>query len=206
MIDLHAWATPNGFKVAILLEELGLSYRYHPVDITRGEQDAPSFRAISPSGKIPVIVERASGLCLMESGAITLHLAEREGRLIPKDAARRLDALQWMMWQIGNFGPTLGHAHHFLTYHPGTAPAAEARFADETRRLYAALEARLAGRRFIADEHSIADIAIWPWVFRHERHKIALSDYPAVCRWFELLQDRPGYIKGLEAVQPARTA
>lgn len=135
----------------------------------------------------------------MESGAISLHLAERQGRLIPRDPARRLDALQWTMWQIGSFGPTLGHAHHFLTYHPGSATAAEARFARETRRLYDAPEARLTGQDFVADEHSIADIAIRPWVYRHERHGTDLSDYTVVRRWFEGLRKRPGYRRGSEA-------
>lgn len=201
MIDLYAWATPNGFKIAILLEELGLPYRVHGIDITRGAQDTPAFRAVSPSGKIPAIVEEETGLRLMESGAILLHLAERAGRLLGADAAERLDILQWLLWQIGNFGPTLGHAHHFMTYHPGSAPAAERRFGAETRRLYDVLETRLSRRTFVAETHSIADIAIWPWVHRHARHQVDLSDYPSVSRWYEALGRRPAYLRGLAALE-----
>lgn len=196
MIDFYTWITPNGLKISILLEELGLPYQAHAVDISKGEQDTPQFRAISQSGKIPVIVNRETGETLMESGAIMIHLAERAGRLLPKDDPERLPVLEWLMWQIGNFGPTLGHAHNFLTYNPGKAPYAEDIFRAETKRLYAALEGRLAGRRHVAGDLSIADIALWPWVSRHERHKINLKDYPGIRRWYLELADRPSFQRG----------
>lgn len=196
MFDFYTWITPNGLKISILLEELGLPYQAHAVDITKGEQDTPAFRAISQSGKIPVIVDRGTGESLMESGAIMIHLAERTGRLLPKDGPERLPVLEWLMWQIGNFGPTLGHAHNFLTYNPGRAPYAEDIFREETKRLYATLEGRLTGRRHVAGDLSIADIALWPWVSRHERHKIDLKDYPSIRRWYLELADRPSFQRG----------
>lgn len=190
MIDFYTWITPNGLKISILLEELGLPYAVHVIDITKGEQDTAAFRAVSQSGKIPAIVDHDAGLTLMESGAIMVHLADRAGRLLPKDGAARLVVLEWLMWQVGNFGPTLGHAHHFLSYNAGRAPYAEEIFRRETGRLYAALEARLDGRRYVAGDYSIADIAIWPWVSRYERHRIDLAAFPNVLRWYLELADR----------------
>lgn len=195
MIDLYTWITPNGLKISILLEELGLPYRAHAVDITRGEQDAPAFRAVSPSAKIPAIVLE-DGSTLMESGAIMIHLAERAGRLLPDEPAARLNVLEWLLWQVGNFGPTLGHAHNFLTYNPGRAPYAEDIFRTETRRLYETLEARLQGRQYVAGDYSIADIAIWPWVSRFVRHKVDLADFPSIRRWYLELAARPAVIRG----------
>jgi GST-like protein len=195
MIDLYTWITPNGLKISILLEELGLPYRAHAVDITRGEQDAPAFRAVSPSAKIPAIVLE-DGSTLMESGAIMIHLAERAGRLLPEQPAARLNVLEWLLWQVGNFGPTLGHAHNFLTYNPGRAPYAEDIFRTETRRLYDTLEARLEGRQYVAGDYSIADIAIWPWVSRFVRHKVDLADFPSIRRWYLELAARPAVIRG----------
>lgn len=195
MIDLYTWITPNGLKISILLEELGLPYRAHAVDITRGEQDTPAFRAVSPSAKIPAIVLE-DGSTLMESGAIMIHLAERAGRLLPREPAARLNVLEWLLWQVGNFGPTLGHAHNFLTYNPGKAPYAEDIFRTETRRLYDTLEARLEGRQYIAGDYSIADIAIWPWVSRFVRHKVDLADFPNIRRWYLELAARPAVIRG----------
>lgn len=195
MIDLYTWITPNGMKISILLEELGLPYRVHAVDITRGEQDQPAFRAVSPSGKIPAVV-LDDGSMLMESGAIMIHLAERSGRLLPQEPAARRNVLEWLLWQVGNFGPTLGHAHNFLTYNPGKAPYAEEIFRTETRRLYHTLEARLEGRQYIAGDYSIADIAIWPWVSRFVRHKVNLDDFPNIRRWYLELAARPAVIRG----------
>ncbi|MER9934197.1 glutathione S-transferase N-terminal domain-containing protein [Mesorhizobium sp. M0088] len=196
MIDLYTWITPNGLKISILLEELGLPYTVHSVDITTGEQFAPDFAAISPSAKIPLIVDRDTGLTLMESGAIMIYLADRAGRLLPPQGASRLNVIEWLMWQIGNLGPTLGHAHNFLTYNPGKAAYAEDIFRTETRRLYATLDARLAGRRYVAGDYSIADIAIWPWISRFERHKTNLNDFANVRRWYLELADRPAVQRG----------
>lgn len=195
MIDFYTWITPNGLKISILLEELGLPYRAHAVDITRGEQNTPAFRTVSPSAKIPAIVLE-DGSTLMESGAIMIHLAERTGHLLPNEPTARLNVLEWLLWQVGNFGPTLGHAHNFLTYNPGKAPYAEKIFSTETRRLYTTLEARLEGRKYVAGDYSIADIAIWPWVSRFVRHKIDLGDFPAIRRWYLELAARPAVIRG----------
>lgn len=196
MIDLYTWITPNGLKISILLEELGLSYRAHAIDITKGEQDLPAFRAVSQSGKIPVIVDRDAGVTLMESGAIMIHLAERAGQLLPAAGRERLEVLEWLMWQVGNFGPTLGHVHNFLTYNSGKAPYAEGIFRRETGRLYAALEARLDGRDHVAGAYSIADISLWPWVSRYQRHKTDLTAYPNVLRWYRNLAGRPAVQRG----------
>ncbi|PLP56322.1 glutathione S-transferase [Mesorhizobium loti] len=195
MIDLYTWITPNGLKISILLEELGLPYRAHAVDITRGDQHTPSFRAVSPSAKIPAIVLE-DGSTLMESGAIMIHLAERAGRLLPQEASARLNVLEWLLWQVGNFGPTLGHAHNFLTYNPGKAPYAEDIFRTETRRLYETLEVRLEGRQYVAGDYSIADVAIWPWVSRFVRHKVDLTDFPNIRRWYLEIAARPAVIRG----------
>ncbi len=197
MIDFYTWITPNGLKISILLEELGLPYRAHAIDITKGEQDGPAFRAISQSGKIPLIVDSDTGETLMESSAILIHLAERTGRLLPSHGRARTEVLEWLMWQTANFGPTLGHAHNFLTYNPGRAPYAEQIFRNETLRLYATLEQRLNGREFIAaDLFSIADIALWPWVSRYERHKIDLSGYPSILQWYRTIAARPSVQRG----------
>ena len=136
------------------------------------------------------------GSTLMESGAIMIHLAERAGRLLPDEPAARLNVLEWLFWQVGNFGPTLGHAHNFLTYKPGRAPYAEDIFRTETRRLYDTLEARLEGRQYVAGDYSIADIAIWPWVSRFVRHKVDLADFPSIRRWYLELAARPAVIRG----------
>ena len=203
MIDLYTWITPNGLKLSIALEELGLPYRAHPVDITKGEQFAPAYRAIHPGAKIPAIVDREADVTLTESNAILLYLAGKAGRLLPADAKARLAALEWLMWQGASFGPTLGHAHHFLTYHPGEAPAAEALFANETRRLYETLDARLRRSAFVAGDYSVADIAIWPWVSRFERHRIDLRDFPEVERWYLAIAGRDAVRRGYEI--PHRT-
>lgn len=197
MIDFYTWITPNGLKISILLEELGLPYRAHAIDITKGEQDSPAFRAISQSGKIPLIVDDETGETWMESSAILIRLAERTGRLLPARGHARTEVLEWLMWQTGNFGPTLGHAHNFLTYNPGRALYAEQIFRDETRRLYLTLEQRLEGREFVAGGvFSIADIALWPWVSRYQRHKIDLTDFPNVGRWYRQLATRPSIQRG----------
>lgn len=196
MLDLHTWITPNGLKVSILLEELGLPYRAHAVDIAAGAQHRPPFAALSASGKIPLLVDHEAGLTLMESGAIMIHLADKAGWLLPPDGEARLEVVEWLMWQVGNFGPTLGHAHYFLTYHPGRAPFAEDHFRRETLALYDRLEARLGGREFVAGSYSIADVAIWPWVSRFARHKVDLQRFPNVRRWYGAIACRPAVQAG----------
>jgi GST-like protein len=202
MIDLYSWTTPNGRKISIALEELGLPYQVFPVDITKDEQFAPDFLRISPNNKIPAIVDHDHDLSLMESGAILIYLAEKAGRLLPTAPKQRLRAIEWLSWQIGGFGPMLGQAHHFLKYNPGVSAYSEERFQKEACRLYAVLDRRLDGREFVADDYSIADIAIWPWVSRFEWQRIDLRTYPNVLRWYLAIAGRPAVERGYHV--PAR--
>lgn len=202
MIDLYTWTTPNGRKVSIALEELGLPYRAIAVDITKDEQFRPDFLAISPNNKIPAIVDHDTGLSLMESGAILVYLAEKTGKLLPPEGERRYRCLEWLNWQMGGFGPMLGQAHHFLKYNPGVAPYAEERFGTEAQRLYRVLDQRLEGRDFVADDYSIADIAIWPWVRNLvERYKagdlVGYAEFTEVQRVVAAFVARPAVAKGL---------
>jgi GST-like protein len=196
MIDLYTWTTPNGRKVSILLEELGLAYEVHPINIGQGDQKTPEFLDISPNNKIPAIVERETGLRLMESGAIMIHLAEKHGRFIPSDPLEKAPVIEWLMWQMGGFGPMLGQAHHFLHFNPGKAEYAEGRFRDEAARLYGVLDRRLEGRDYVCDDYSIADMAIWPWASRYEWQEIDLADYPNVRAWYQRLLAREAVQKG----------
>ena len=197
MIDLYTWTTPNGRKVSIALEELGLPYTAHPIDITKDEQFAPDFLAISPNNRIPAIIDRDNNFSLMESGAILLYLAEKTGRLMPKALEPRYRVIEWLMWQMGGIGPFLGQVHHFVKYNPGKAPYAEERYLKEAHRLYGVLERRLADREFVADEYSIADIAIWPWVSRYEWQTVDLNAYANVKRWYTVIAGRPPRAAGL---------
>ena len=203
MIDLYTWTTPNGRKVSILLEELGLPYTAHPIDITKDEQFAPDFLTISPNNKIPAIVDRETGISFMESGAILIYLADKTGQLLPREGEPRYRVLEWLMWQMGGLGPMLGQAHHFLRFNKGKAPYAEERFAKEAHRLYGVLDRRLAEREFVADDYSIADIAIWPWVSRFEWQTVDLEQYPNVKRWYETIARRPAVQRGYDV--PKRT-
>ncbi|MBE9636368.1 glutathione S-transferase family protein [Salipiger mangrovisoli] len=198
MIDLYTWSTPNGRKVSILLEELGLDYQVHPIDIQTGAQKAPEFLAINPNGRIPAIVDRETGLALMESGAILWYLAEKHGAFLPEEPAARMQVMGWLMWQMGGFGPMLGQAHHFLHFNPGTSAYAEKRFGAEVTRLYAVLDAQLEGRTHIAGAYSIADMACWPWVARHEWHGVNLADFPNVRAWYRRLRERPAVQRGYQ--------
>lgn len=198
MIDLYTWTTPNGRKVSILLEELGLPYRAHAIDIGKDEQFAPDFLAISPNNKIPAIVDRETGTALMESGAIMIYLADKAGALLPREGEGRYRVLEWLMWQMGGVGPMLGQAHHFLRFNPGKAPYAEERYANEARRLYRVLDERLAERDFVAGEYSIADIAIWPWISRFEWQGIAIAEFPNVVRWYRAIAQRPAVQRGYD--------
>ncbi|EMS99406.1 putative glutathione transferase [Agrobacterium tumefaciens str. Cherry 2E-2-2] len=196
MIDLYTWITPNGLKISIALEELGLPYRSHAIDIEKGEQFSADYIRINPASKIPAIVDTDNGTVLTESNAILLYLAEEARRLLPASAAERLTVTEWLMWQAANFGPTLGYAHYFLTYNAGEAPFAETRFAADVERLYRTLNDRLTGWEYVAGDFSIADIAIWPWVSRFARHKINLDDFPAVQRWYRQLGQRESFKRG----------
>lgn len=207
-IELYTWKTPNGYKASIMLEELGLAYNVHPVNIGKGEQFDPEFLKISPNNKIPAIVDPdgpdGKPLALFESGAILMYLAEKHGRFLPKDPRPRWCALQWLMWQMGGFGPMLGQAHHFRRFAKENVPYAVERYTNETRRLYGVLDNRLGEARYMAgDDYTIADISTFPWAARHEWHGVELGDFPNVNRWFEELAARPAVAKGCQVPEPS---
>lgn len=198
MIDFYTFATPNGRKVSIALEELGLDYSVHPVNIQNGEQYPEAFLKISPNNKIPAIVDQDTGISLMESGAILMYLAEKAGQLIPEDTEGRWQCMEWMIWQMAGLGPMLGQVHHFMRFNPGVAPYAEQRYGSEAERLYQVLNRRLQGCEYIVDQYSIADIAIWPWISRFKWQGINLNNYPDVKRWYLTIAERPAVITGYD--------
>ena len=198
MIDFYTWTTPNGRKVSILLEELGVDYEVHLINITQGDQNSPAFLKISPNNKIPAIIDRDNGMSLMESGAILVYLAEKYGKFLPKDRTARAKVNEWLMWQMGGFGPILGQAHHFLHFNPGKSDYAEERFRSEVTRLYGVLDRRLEGRDYICDDYSIVDMACWPWVSRYEWQQVNLNDYPNVRSWYQRLRARDAVQKGYQ--------
>jgi len=198
VIDLYTWTTPNGRKASIMLEEVGLPYTVHAVDIGKDEQFKPDFLKISPNNKIPAIVDRDTGLTLMESGAILIYLADKTGQLMPKSGEGRYKVIEWLMWQMAGAGPMLGQVHHFVKYNPGKAPYAEERFVKEAQRLYKVLDAQLGKHEYVAGDYSIADIAIWPWISRFEWQTIDLDAYPNVKRWYLAIAGRPAVQKGYQ--------
>lgn len=198
MIDLYTWTTPNGRKVSILLEELGVDYTAHAIDITADAQFAPDFLAISPNNKIPAIKDHDNGLTLMESGAIMWYLADKYGQFLPLDAIGRSKVHEWLMWQMGGLGPMAGQAHHFLQFNPGKAPYAETRYATEVQRLYGVLDKQLEGQDYICGDYSIADMACWPWVARYEWQRVDLTQFPNVLRWYRALRSRDAVVKGYQ--------
>jgi len=206
LIDLYTWSTPNGRKVSIMLEELGLPYTVQAIDIGKGDQFQPEIVAVSPNSKIPAIVDHegpeGAPYSLFESGAILLYLAEKTGRLLPTQTTGRFDVMQWLMFQMGGVGPMFGQTHHFLRAAPEPVPYAIARYSKETRRLYAVLDQRLAGRDWLADDYSVADIATYPWVARHDWHKVELADFPNVKRWFDAIGERPAVQRGMKVPAP----
>ena len=209
MIDLHYWPTPNGHKVTLFLEEVGLPYRIHPVDIGKGAQFEPAFLKIAPNNRMPAIVdhEPADGgapVSLFESGAILLYLAEKTGRFLPNDLRGRAEVLQWLFWQMGGLGPMLGQNHHFSQYAPEKISYAIDRYVKETNRLYGVLDRRLADRAFVAgSDYTIADMAAYPWIVPWEKQGQSLDDHPHLKRWFEAIAARPAtkaaYAKAVEA-------
>jgi GST-like protein len=203
MIELHAFDTPNGRKITVALEEMGLPYTIRIVDIGKGEQFDPAFLAISPTGKIPAIVDTegpgGASISVFESGAILIYLGEKTGRFWPRELRQRIAVLEWLMFQMGSFGPIPGQVHHFAALeNEEDRRYGLARYSKETRRLYAVMEGRLATREYFADELSIADFAILGWAWRHPRHKVDLADYPNVRRWYEALMARPGVKRGFD--------
>ncbi|WP_119165978.1 glutathione S-transferase family protein [Algihabitans albus] len=201
-IQLYTWGTPNGRKISIALEELELPYEVHAINITKDEQFAPAFLKISPNNKIPAIVdpEGPDGreMALFETGAILLYLAGKTGKLLPDDPREHWAAQQWLMWQMGGFGPMLGQAHHFLRFAPEDVPYAKTRYSNETRRLYGVLDKRLGEVPYLAgDSYSVADIATYPWAARHPWQQIELEEFPQVKRWYDELTARPAVERGM---------
>jgi GSH-dependent disulfide-bond oxidoreductase len=209
MIEVYSWATPNGHKVHIMLEECGLPYRVHGVDIGAGDQFKPEFLAISPNNKIPAVVDPdgpdGKPMSLFESGAILLYLAGKCGRFLPADVRGRYEALQWLMFQMGNIGPMLGQAHHFRIYAPEKIEYAVNRYTNEARRLYGVMDKRLANSTYIGGpEYGVADIAIFPWLRSWKNQGIAWADYPHLKGWFDEIAARPAVQRGVEVLAHAR--
>lgn len=196
MIDLYTWSTPNGRKASIMLEEVGLPYRAHPINITKDEQHAPEFLKIAINNRIPAIVDQDNGMALFESGAILMYLAEKSGKLWPQEGEAKWRVMEWLMWQMGGPGPMLGQVHHFVKYNKGKSEYSEERYSKEGRRLYGVLDKRLADNEYVAGDYSIADIAIWPWISRFEWQEINLKEYPNVLRWYLEIAKRPAVQKG----------
>ncbi len=198
MIDLYTWATPNGWKVAATLEEMGLDYTVKPIDITTGIQKEPEFIAINPNGRIPAIVDHDNeGFKVFESGAIMMYLAEKTGKLIPADAKGRSEVLQWVMFQVGGLGPMQGQAHVFTRYFPEQIPVVIDRYQKETQRLYGVLDTRLEGRDFLVrDEFTIADIAHWSWARIHRWAGLEIDEFPNMKRWLTAIEARPASARG----------
>jgi GST-like protein len=201
MIDLYTWTTPNGRKVSIMLEELALPYRVHPVNIGQGEQFKPDYLKINLNSKIPSIVDPegpdGKPITMMESGAILIYLARKTGKLFPQADRAKYEVLQWLMFQMGGVGPIFGQVHHFLRSAKEPVPYAIERYTKETRRLYGVLNDRLKDRDYLADGYSVADIATYPWVARFEWHKTDLNDFPHVKRWFDAISARPAVQRGM---------
>jgi GST-like protein len=208
MIELFYCPTPNGHKITLFLEETGLPYRLHLVDITKGEQFAPEFLAISPNNRIPAIVDHAPAdagapISVFESGAILLYLADKTARFVPADARARTLCNQWLFWQVGNLGPVAGENHHFSAYAPEQLAYAIGRFVRETSRLYGVLDERLRGRDFICGEdYTIADMACYPWIVPHKRQQQKLDDFPQLQRWFAAIRARPATQRAYALAEP----
>ncbi|MEJ2175335.1 MAG: glutathione S-transferase N-terminal domain-containing protein [bacterium] len=201
MIDLYTWGTSNGRKASIMLEECGLPYRVHPIDIGKGDQFKPEFVAINPNSKIPAIVDpdgpEGKPFTLFESGAILIYLSGKTGKFLPASVSSKYIALQWLMFQMGGVGPIFGQVHHFLRSAKEKVPYAIERFTKENRRLYGVLDQRLGEAPFLAEEYSIADIATYPWVLRHEWQQVNLAEFPNVKRWFDTISARPAVQRGI---------
>jgi GST-like protein len=202
MIDLYFWPTPNGHKITIMLEECGLPYTLHPVDIAKGDQFEPAFLRLSPNNRIPAIVDSSADggpLSVFESGAILLYLADKTGRFVPCGTHARCDALQWLFWQMAGLGPMAGQAGHFRHYAPEPVPYAIERYTNEVNRLYGVLDHRLRDRDYLAGEYSIADMASWPWARIWERYGQSIDDFPHLGRWLGRIAERPAVQRAMKA-------
>lgn len=206
MIEVLFAPTPNGQKVTILLEELGVDYRATPINIMRGEQFSAAFLAVSPNNKMPAMIDHAprdggAPVSVFESGAILIYLAEKYGRFLPTNPRSRAAVLQWLMWQMAGLGPMAGQVHHFALYAPEPQPYSLKRYADETDRLYGVLDKQLQAHQFVAGDYSIADMAIWPWVALHDMHKQDLAKSPNVAKWFDRIHERPAVQRGMAVLK-----
>ncbi len=209
MIDLYSWPTPNGNKIHIMLEECGLPYRVHPVNISANEQFKPEFLAISPNNKIPAMVDSdgpdGKPMSVFESGAMLVYLAGKTGRFLGKTDRARYETLQWLMFQMGGLGPMLGQAHHFRFYAPEKVPYAIERYTQEAKRLYGVLDKRLSQSRYLAGrDYTIADMAVFPWLRTWERQGVQMTDYPAVKKWFDAIAARPAVQRGVQVLADLR--
>ncbi len=209
MIDVYSWATPNGHKVHIMLEECGLPYQVHPINIGAGDQFGEEFLKISPNNKIPAIVDSegpdGKPISLFESGAILLYLAGKTGKFLPEDVRGKYETLQWLMFQMGGVGPMLGQAHHFRIYAPEKIEYAIQRYTNEARRLYGVIDKQLSERPWLAgDEYTIADIATFPWLRSWQNQGVDLDDYPNLKRWFNTIAERPAVKRGVEVLARER--
>lgn len=210
MIDAYSWPTPNGHKVHIMLEECGLEYRVHPVNIREGDQFKPQFLKISPNNRIPAIVDSdgpgGKPLSLFESGAILIYLAGKTGKFLPLDLHERYGALQWLMWQMGGLGPMFGQANHFRAYSVEKIPYAIERYTNESNRLTGVLDRRLGEAEYLAGEYSIADMAVFPWMRNCERRGVNLAEYPNAQRWFNAIDARPAVVRALQVLADANNS
>ncbi len=202
MIEMYTWGTPNGRKASIMLEECGLPYRAHPIDIGKGQQFAPEFLAISPNNRIPAIVDPqgpdGKPISMFESGAILIYLSGKTGKYLPRSVRDKYEALQWLMWQMGGVGPMFGQAHHFIRAKKDEVPYGTERYVAEAKRLYGVMDRHLEGRTYLAaGEYSIADIATFPWIARHAWHRVDLAEFPNVKRWFDIISRRPAVARGM---------
>jgi GST-like protein len=201
MIQLYTWGTPNGKKISIMLEEVGLPYEVHPINLQKGEQSTPEYLAINPNNKIPSIIDTdgpgGQSLKLIESGAILMYLAEKAGKLWPQDMRKRYDVIQWLMFQMGGVGPMFGQANFFFRLNE-KVPYAIDRYHKEALRLYRVLDKELGQREYLAAEYSIADVATYPWVWRHEMHQVKLEEFANVKRWFDAISARPAVQRGMQ--------
>ena len=201
MIDLYYWGTPNGHKISIALEEMGLEYQVFPINILENDQFQPDFLRISPNNKIPAIVDqdgpKGEAISVFESGAILQYLGRKTGQFYPSDEQSRVEVEQWLMWQMGGFGPMLGQNHHFSKFAPERIGYATERYVNETKRSYGVLDKQLFGQNYVAGEYSIADMAIFPWILRYEWQQIDINDYPNVKAYMERIQARPAVQRAL---------
>lgn len=208
MIDLYTWPTPNGQKVHIMLEEVGLPYKVIPINIGKGDQFDPAYLKISPNNKMPAIVDQdgpdGKPIAMFESGAILMYLAEKTGKFMPQETRAKYDVIQWLMFQMASVGPMLGQAHHFRGYAPEKIQYAIDRYTNEAGRIYGVVDRRLADHEYVAGDYSIADMAIWPWFALRERQGQSFDDFKHVGRWFEQIKARPAVTKGMEILQDQR--